>query len=141
MRVEFKGKLDILSITATDTLKSITIYESDIDDFSPKSRRQSFKKPWLIRDSYLVLHFFNVSILYVFKERTVNCTMTSWRISLNWSIYLHKHYFTNRGVGLVLKRRLDSSEKWEVLHEECKAKSLLEFLSFLLKLFHAQLSC
>jgi len=47
------------------------------------------------------------SIFDVFKQRSVNRTMTSWRSSLNWSIYmyfvgyiglcLHEQYFTNRG--------------------------------------------
>jgi len=51
------------------------------------------------------------SIIYVFKERTVNCTMTLWRRSLNWFIYrpIHKYYFTNRGVGLVLNKRMGRS--------------------------------
>ena len=40
MRVELKGKLDILSITATD--RDIELdYESDIDEFGP-NRRKSF---------------------------------------------------------------------------------------------------
>jgi len=28
------------------------------------------------------------SIFYASKERTLNCTMTLWRKSLNWSIYM-----------------------------------------------------
>jgi len=38
MQVKFKGKLDILSITATEILNSISTYESDIDEFGPKNR-------------------------------------------------------------------------------------------------------
>src|SRR6218665_3039926 len=70
------------------------------------------------------------SVFYVAKERIVYngvyCTMASWRRSLNWTIYRHKHYFTNR----VLKRRYYALKKWEPLHEECKAKYLLQFLPF-----------
>src|SRR6218665_2839888 len=48
----------------------------------------SFQKSWLNRESYQVLHFLMFSIFYVFKERTVTCTMTSWSRSLDWSTYI-----------------------------------------------------
>src|SRR6218665_962888 len=66
------------------------------------------------------------SVFYVAKERIVYCAMASWGRSLNWTIYTHKQYFTNR----VLKRRYNAPKKWEPLHEECKAKYLLQFLPF-----------
>src|SRR6218665_1716010 len=66
------------------------------------------------------------SVFYVAKERIVYCTMASWGRSLNWTIYIHKHYFTNR----VIKRRYNAPKKWEPLHKEFKAKYLLQFLLF-----------
>ena len=48
MRIEFKGKLNSLSITAAETLNQILI----IDEFGLKNRRESFSKSWLLRESY-----------------------------------------------------------------------------------------
>jgi len=37
-------------------------YESDIDEFGPKNRREIYQKSWLIQESYRVLHFLMFSI-------------------------------------------------------------------------------
>ena len=54
MGVEFKEKLDILSITATETLNSIA--SLTLTNLVPKIV-VSFQTSLLIRASYLVLHF------------------------------------------------------------------------------------
>ena len=50
MRIEFKGKLDILIHYSHKDIELDN--ESDIDEFGPINRRESFSKSWLIRENY-----------------------------------------------------------------------------------------
>ena len=76
MRVEFQGKLDILSITATEMLNSIT--SLTLRSLVPKIVERDLKKSLLIRESYYrFYHFVFFQFAHVFNEVTVNCIMTS----------------------------------------------------------------
>ena len=51
--------------------------------------RRTCTLPWVVKHlGYFKKVFLKIGFCFVFKERTVNCTMTSRHISLNWSIYI-----------------------------------------------------
>src|SRR6218665_919818 len=61
-------------------------YESDINESSLFTQIVMIVSKILVNSRKLLgLHVLN---FYVFKDRTVICTMTSWRRSLNLSIYM-----------------------------------------------------
>ena len=93
--------------------------ESDIDEFGPKNSWENFQKFWLIQESYQVYIFnvFNILCFYRTHSELYNDVVAK-KLKL---VHLNYTYFT------ILQ---GCSPKKKTLHEECKTKSLLEFLRF-----------